>query len=134
MTHCLLYLRVSSFFTLTQDKAQIVADHEQLQLLTSASTDQDTPRTEHVWIDNLGEGGYQILQPIPVEIQEVAPEDFLASFREANITISGSDSDDVYRALVAEILDTFDVLIEERNLGPDAAEKLRTLSTYIART
>ena len=111
-----------------------MADHEQLQLLSSASTDQDTPRTEHVWIDNLGEGGYHTLQPIPVEIQEIAPEDFLASFREANIAISGSDNDDAYQALVAEILDTFDVLIEERNLGPDAAEKLRTLSTYIART
>ena len=111
-----------------------MADHEQLQLLTSASTDQSSPRTEHVRIKNLGEAGYQILQPIPVVIQEVAPEDFLASFHEANIAISGSDNDDAYQALVAEILDTFDVLIEERSLGPDAAEKLQTLSTYIART
>ena len=111
-----------------------MADQEQLQLLSSASTDQDTPRTEHVWIKNLGEAGYHTLQPIPVEIQEVATEDFLASFREANIAISGSDSDDAYQALVAEILETFDVLIEERNLGPDAAEKLRLLSTYIVRT
>lgn len=111
-----------------------MADHEQLQLLSSASTVQSSPRTEHVWIDNLGEAGYQILQPIPVEIQEVDTEDFLASFREANIAISGSDNDDAYQALVAEILDTFDVLIEERNLGPDAAEKLRTHSTYIVRT
>ncbi|MYA80134.1 MAG: hypothetical protein F4X39_06350, partial [Acidobacteriia bacterium] len=99
-----------------------MADHEQLQLLTSASTDQSSPRTEHVRIKNLGEAGYQILQPIPVVIQEVAPEDFLASFHEANIAISGSDNDDAYQALVAEILDTFDVLIEERSLGPDAAE------------
>lgn len=95
---------------------------------------RSSPRTEHVSIDYLGEAGYDILQPIPVEIRRVAPGDFLASFRKANIAISGSDNDDACQALVAEILDTFDVLNEEQHLGPDAAEKLRTLSTYIVRT
>ena len=58
----------------------------------------------------------------------------MAAFREANIAMSGSDNNDAYQALVAEILETFDVLIGERNLGQDAAEQLRILSTYIVRT
>ena len=109
-------------------------DQELLHLLYSASADQASPRTERVWIDDLVEAGYRILQPIPVEIRRVGPGDFLAAFREANIAMSGSDNNDAYQALVAEILETFDVLIGERNLGQDAAEQLRILSTYIVRT
>lgn len=84
-------------------------------------------------ISNLGEPGYQVLQPIPVEIEKVAPGDFLASFREANISISGIDNDDAYEALLAEILDTFDSLTEEKSLGKSAAKQLRVLKTYIAK-
>ena len=107
---------------------------EKIVLLFSTSANQILPNTEHVQIDSLGEAGYRILQPIPVEIRRVEPGDFLASFREANVAISGSDNNDAFQALVAEILDTYDVLTEERNLGPDAAEQLRILNTYIVRT
>ena len=48
--------------------------------------------------------------------------------------MSGSDSDDAYQALMAEILETFDVLFREQNLGPDAAEQRQILRTYIVRT
>ena len=57
-----------------------------------------------------------------------------ASFREANIAMSGSDGSDALQALAAEILETFDVLVSEQNLGPDAADQRRLLCTYIART
>ena len=113
---------------------EFVTGHELLHLLYSPSANQPFPKTEHVQIDSLGEAGYRILQPIPVEIRRVEPGDFLALFREANIAISGSDNNDAFQALVAEILDTFDVLIKERNLGPGAAEQLRILNTYIVRT
>ena len=84
-------------------------------------------------IYDLGEAGYRILQPIPVEIRRVGIGDFEASFRDANIAISGSDDNDAYQALVAEILETFDVLLSEQNLGPDAADQRRILHTYIVR-
>ena len=112
---------------------KFVSDHELLRLLHSASTDQASPRTEHVLIDNLGEPGYQVLQPIPVEIEKVAPGDFLASFRKANISIPGIDNDDAYEALEAEILDTFDSLTEAKSLGKSSAEQLRVLKRYIAK-
>ena len=103
-------------------------------LFRSRAADEALPRTEHVRIEDLGEAGYGVLRPIPVEIKRVGIGDFEASFRAANIAISGSDQDDACQALVAEILDTFDVLVGERNLGPDAAGQLRILNTYIVRS
>ena len=96
----------------------------------------DPPLPELVSIDSnsLGESGYLLLQPIPVSIQEIAPGDFMASFHEANIAIPGSDSDDAYQALVAEILDTFDGLTEEKYLGKSAFDQLQILKKYIAKT
>ena len=99
-----------------------------------AAANQALPHTEHFSIDDLGEAGYRVLQTIPVEIRRVGIGDFEASFREANIAISGSDQDDAYQALVAEILETFDVLLTEQNLGPDATEQRQILRTYIVRT
>ena len=116
------------------DAEQPTADHLLLRLLQFPSAAQALPHIEHTRIDNLGEAGYRILQPIPVEIRRVGIGDFEASFREANIAMSGSDSDDAFQALVAEILETFDVLMSERRLGPDAAEQRRILSAYIVRT
>ena len=98
-----------------------------------APADEPSPRIERVCIDDLGEAGYRILQPIPVEIRRVEVGDFQAWFREANIAMAGSDSNDALQALVAEILETFDVLLSERHLGPDAAEQRRILGTYLVR-
>ena len=58
-----------------------------------------------MWINDPREAGYRILQPIPVEIRRVEVGDFEASFREANIAMSGSDSNDALQALAAEILE-----------------------------
>ena len=99
----------------------------------AAAANQALPRTEYFSIDDLGEAGYRVLQTIPVEIRRVGIGDFEASFREANIAMSGRDQDDAYQALVAEILETFDVLFTEQNLGPDATEQRRILRTYIVR-
>lgn len=109
------------------------ADRPPLWLPCGTAADQAQPRAEQVWIDDLGEAGYHVLQPIPVEIKRAGTGDFEASFREANIAMSGSDHDDALQALLAEILETFDMLLREQNLGPDAAEQRRILHTYIAR-
>ena len=116
------------------DAEQSTADHLLLRLFPFPSEAQALPCIEHTRIDNLGEAGYCILQPIPVEIRRVGIGDFEASFREANIAMPGSDSNDALLALVAEILETFDVLLRERNLVPDAVVQRQILRTYIART
>ena len=85
------------------------------------------------WIDALGEGVYRVRQPFPIKITRVGAEKFEASFREANIEISGIDRNDACQALIAEILDTLDTLEEEPNLIPRAAKQLQILHEYIVR-
>jgi hypothetical protein len=116
------------------DAEESTADQLPLLFRSTAADETPPPRTEHVWIEELGEAGYDVLRPISVEIRRVGIGDFEASFREANIAISGSDQNDAYQALVAEILDTFDVLLSEQSLGPGAADQRRILNTYIVRT
>ncbi len=88
---------------------------------------------EYYWIEDLREDEYRVLQPIRVRVKRIGLGNFEASFPEANISISGIHSDDAYQALVAEILDTFDILNEEAVLGPAASDQLRILRTYIAK-
>ncbi len=104
-----------------------------LAWLPGDATTNTTPRDESVWIEDLGEGDYCVRQPFFVRITKIGPGDFEASFPEANIAMSGIDSDDAYQALVAEILDTFDLLAGERVLIPAAAEQFRILREYIAK-
>ena len=82
---------------------------------------------------NTLEDGYPVLKPIPYEIERIADGDFLATFQAANIAISGFDAQDAYQSLVAEILDTFDALVDEPRLGQDAAAQLQILRTYIGK-
>lgn len=114
------------------DADHCTADDLLLRLFRSVA-DQPEPRIRRTSIQDLGEAGYRILKPIPVEIKTVEVGDVEASFREANIAMSGTDSNDALQALVADILDTFDALISEHDLGPDAAKQLRLLRTYIVR-
>ena len=115
------------------DAEQATADPFLLRLSSNPTANYQSP-IEYTWIHDLGEDGYRVLRPIPVAIKRVDIGDFQASFREANIAMSGNDSNDALQALVVEILETFDVLLREHNLGPDAAEQRRILRTYIART
>ncbi len=71
------------------------------------------------------------MRPFCVQITRIGVANFEASFREANVAISGTDRDDAYQALVAEILDTFDILAEEGDLIPRAVEQLEILRKYI---
>lgn len=100
--------------------------------LGSATADDTLSPDEHVWIDDLGEGVYRVHQPFSIKITRIGVGNFDASFREANIAISGIDLDDACQALVAEILDTLDTLVEEPNLIPPASKQRQIFREYIA--
>ena len=106
----------------------------QISAISYPSTDRQDSKRSLELITDLGEAGYSLLRPIPVEIKKIGHEDFEASFRTANIAIGGTDEQDAYQALVADILNTYDVLTAEQTLGPDAAVQLRVLGGYIVRT
>lgn len=89
-------------------------------------------KAENLAINDL-EAGYTVLAPIPVTIELVEDATYLARFDEANIAITGTDKQDAYQSLVAEVLDTFDMLATEANLAPAAAAQLAVLRAYIAK-
>lgn len=98
-----------------------------------AQYDATTADVEEGVIDRL-EVGYAVLSPIPYRIEKIADDNYQASFDEGNIAIGGRDPQDAYQSLVAEILDTFDVLEAEPTLSQDAEAQFRLLRTYIAKT
>ena len=129
----LLFSRVTPSGEIELDAEQFTSDHVLLRLFGDTAADHAPPPVEYIRIDDLGEAGYHVLQPIAVEIRRVGIGDYEASFREANIAMSGDDLNDAFQALVVEILETLDVLLREQNLGPDAADQRRILDTYIVR-
>lgn len=91
------------------------------------------------WVQPTGDhrpltDGYAVIRPIPYTIERIAAGDYRASFAEANIAIGGRDPQDAYQSLVAEILDTYEVLEAEATNSPHAQAQLDVLRTYIGKT
>ncbi|MCY3970638.1 MAG: hypothetical protein OXG74_11945 [Acidobacteria bacterium] len=113
---------------------ECTSDPSQSPLLSlDGSATEERPSVEHTYIDDLRDGCYELLLPIPVHIRPVDVGEFEASFDEANIAIGGTDRQDALQALVCEILDTFDVFMDAPRLGPGPENQLQVLCTYIAR-
>ena len=93
-----------------------------------------TPTIERFVVEDLGDAEYRVRRPIPVEIERLGIGEYEARFCEANVAIGGTDVQDAYQALVADILDTFDLLTENDNLGRSLVEQRQVLQSYIART
>ena len=76
---------------------------------------------------------FELLQPIPVEFEEVAPGAVIAQFVEADLAITGDDRQDAQDSLASWILDVFDDLIEAepRMLGATPAMQIRVLRQYL---
>ncbi len=76
---------------------------------------------------------YKLLKPIPVTIAWVADHEFLASFQEANIAMTGDNPQDAFQNLLAEILDTYEDYTDDGVLlGPEPQRQLEVLKTYLA--
>jgi hypothetical protein len=114
------------------DETLIHSWNSELESLWESSVSYFDEGVSFCSIDEL-EQGYEVLVPISVTIQRIDDRTFEASFDGANIAITGEDAQDAYQSLVAEILDTFDTLIAEPNLGRDAATQLEVLRRHIAK-
>lgn len=101
-----------------------------LELLWQSGVSYFDDGIEACTIEEL-EDGYNVTVPIPVTIERVDDKTYQATFEEANIAITGFDGQDAYQSLVAEILDTYDTLVNEPELGRDAAAQLAVLRRHI---
>ena len=106
--------------------------------LFEANTTFSTWNEPHIrtsYLFDVGEAGYEVLQPIPYTIERIDDADFIASVESLNVATGGTDWHDAYQALVAALLDTFDALRTELNpVGQDAASQLAAFNAYLVKT
>jgi hypothetical protein len=76
---------------------------------------------------------YRLLKPIVVRVKRLDDDDFLASFSDANMAISGDSAQEAFQNLAAHILDVLEVLERgESALAPEPARQLAVLRDHIA--
>ena len=91
---------------------------------------------EVTYIDAIPDDGrYDLLRPMPVDFEEVAPDAVIAHFREADLAVTGVDRRDAQDSLVSWILDIFDDLAdaEPQVLGATPTMQIRVLRQYLER-
>jgi hypothetical protein len=77
---------------------------------------------------------YKLRLPIPVTIRRMGDGEYLASFVEANIGMSGETQQEALQNLIIDILDAFELFLnEENNLGPEPSRELTVLKRYLSR-
>lgn len=82
------------------------------------------------------EDRYELIQPIPVDFEEVGPNAVIAHFREAAMAMTGYDRQDARDALAPWILDMFGDLsaADPATLGRRPTTQLRVLRDYLRRS
>lgn len=102
------------------------------QLYLGDATHQEI-RAYREHINSLPGEPFNLLKPIPVKIERMDENDFLASFEEANITMPGESDLEAFQNLLGHTLDVFEALSnEETSLGPEPARQLKVLRKYLS--
>jgi predicted RNase H-like HicB family nuclease len=85
-------------------------------------------------IRSLAPWNLDVKKDIAVIVQKVSDEDFVATFFDANIAMTGDTQEEAVQNLKALIADTFESLEEEESiLGPALARDLMTLRDFVQR-
>lgn len=93
---------------------------------------QPLPGVREDFIHISPDARYSLLQPIPVRLEPDEDGEWVASFEEANINMSGSDPEDARQALADDIVEAFALfLAEEETLGPGPEKQLAVLRQYL---
>ena len=81
-----------------------------------------------------GVEGYFVQQPIRITYDEISDSEVVASFAEANFSVSGTSRQDAFQALVEEVLAAFDDWsADESRLGPGPIQQLAVLKKYLGK-
>ena len=92
----------------------------------------DTPQLFRRTITEFPGEPYALREPIGVEIEETAPCQFIARFREANIAMPGETLDESLGNLASHILDVYEVLSEpDTKLARSPKKQLSVLRRFL---
>lgn len=85
-----------------------------------------------VAITALPEAKHSLLKPIPVRLKPVGEGEWLASFDEANIAMTGDTPEEAKELLAYNIIDALELFHAKENaLIPDLKQALMVLRQYI---
>ena len=88
-------------------------------------------RITHTTIDDLSSLGYRNLDPIPVEIEFCADDEFIARWSEAGVAITSDSATDALLSLKIEIVEVYEILKREPLLGRELQLQLAVLESYL---
>jgi hypothetical protein len=101
-------------------------------MMTQKEVDLASAEGDHI-LRQFPDEPYRLLKPIVVQVKRLGDDDFLASFNDANMEISGDSAQEAFQNLAAHILDVLEVLEKgESALGPEPARQLAVLRDHIA--
>lgn len=88
------------------------------------------------WIADLPNEPFVLIKSIPVIVEEHAPQEYTARFREANMAMSGESVEEALMNLAAHVLDVYEMLRDEdpELLGPEPQRQLTILRQYLRET
>ncbi len=101
-----------------------------LQIMNSTSVTVQE-RITHTTIDDLSAFGFQVLKPIPVEIEYYTDDEFVASWPEAGAAITSDSATGSIQALKFEIVESYEIFKKENHLGAELQQQLVVLEEYL---
>jgi hypothetical protein len=128
--------RSFSFFTLPNSCQRMnVIDQASRRVawaMLSPFRESLTLLTFNLEISTLPDDRIDLVRPIVVEVRQDENEDWVVSFDEANVSMSGEGPVDAYQAFSEYLVELFLLLTEkERVLGPGPQEQLAVLREYM---
>ena len=88
--------------------------------------------TVKIEVSTLPDDRIRLLRSFIVEVEQDENEDWMVSFDEANVSMSGEGPVDAYQAFIEYLVELFLLLTEkERVLGPGPQEQLAALREYM---
>lgn len=83
-------------------------------------------------IYQLPDAKHTLIQPIPVRLNHVGGGEWIASFEEANIAMSGDNPEEAKESLAYDIMYAMELFYaEEEALSPNLKQELKVLRQYI---
>jgi len=123
--------RVGGRFTTRIRSDSIAPLHDYFVVLTNPDFKTVIVANDNIY--SLPGEPYKLLKPIPVKLEQFGEHEFVATFQESNIAVSGESPREVFQDLIGHILDMFEILIgEESTLGPEPTRQLRVLKKHLA--
>ena len=115
-----------------EGRAEVELVKRDLRLLRSRLEKLEELQSAVVWLDELGDDGYEAAKPIQVLLTSDG-DGFVATFIEGNLGAAGDTRVEAVRNIKEVILDTFDALSAgaDKSLGPEMRKQKKALRSVV---